>query len=58
MHLMAMVMQATQPIERVKRGFCQNSENVEKAGYAVIQVGDLNSKPESLPYKIFTIEGD
>lgn len=30
---------------------------LKKAGYAVIQVGDLNSKPESLPYKIFTIEG-
>ncbi|KAG5420316.1 ISC1 [Candida metapsilosis] len=30
---------------------------LKKAGHAVIQVGDLNSKPESLPYKIFTIEG-
>lgn len=30
---------------------------LKKAGYAVIQVGDLNSKPESLPYKIFTVEG-
>ncbi|KAI5962896.1 ISC1 [Candida theae] len=30
---------------------------LKKAGFAVIQVGDLNSKPESLPYKIFTIEG-
>ncbi|KAI3405225.2 ISC1 [Candida oxycetoniae] len=29
---------------------------LKKAGYAVIQVGDLNSKPESLPYKIFTVE--
>ncbi|KAI5962621.1 ISC1 [Candida pseudojiufengensis] len=30
---------------------------LKKSGYAVIQVGDLNSKPDSLPYKIFTIEG-
>ncbi|CAK9437300.1 uncharacterized protein LODBEIA_P16780 [Lodderomyces beijingensis] len=30
---------------------------LKKAGYAVMQVGDLNSKPESLPYKIFTVEG-
>ncbi|KAI5957113.1 ISC1 [Candida jiufengensis] len=30
---------------------------LKKAGYAVIQVGDLNSKPDSLPYKIFTVEG-
>lgn len=27
---------------------------LKKAGYAVIQVGDLNSKPGSLPYKLFT----
>lgn len=27
------------------------------AGYAVVQVGDLNSKPGSLPYKLFTVEG-
>lgn len=27
------------------------------AGYAVIQVGDLNSQPDSLPYRIFTQEG-
>lgn len=38
-------------------GFCQIGSNVEKAGYAVIQVGDLNSKPDSLPYKLFTVEG-
>ena len=38
-------------------GFCQIGPNVEKAGYAVIQVGDLNSKPDSLPYKLFTVEG-
>lgn len=30
---------------------------LKKAGYAVIQVGDLNSKPGTLPYKLFTIEG-
>lgn len=30
---------------------------LRKAGYAVIQVGDLNSQPDSLPYKLFTIEG-
>lgn len=30
---------------------------LKKAGYAVIQVGDLNSKPDSLPYKLFTVEG-
>ncbi|ODV80130.1 phospholipase C type enzyme [Suhomyces tanzawaensis NRRL Y-17324] len=30
---------------------------LRRAGYAVIQVGDLNSKPESLPYKLFTVEG-
>lgn len=29
---------------------------LKKAGYAVIQVGDLNSKPGSLPYKLFTVE--
>lgn len=28
-----------------------------RAGYAVVQVGDLNLKPGSLPYKLFTIEG-
>lgn len=27
------------------------------AGFAVIQVGDLNSQPDSLPYRIFTQEG-
>lgn len=26
------------------------------AGYAVVQVGDLNSRPGSLPYKLFTVE--
>lgn len=30
---------------------------LQKAGYAVVQVGDLNSKPGSLPYKLFTTEG-
>lgn len=30
---------------------------LQSAGYAVIQVGDLNSKPGSLPYKLFTQEG-
>ncbi|EGW34089.1 uncharacterized protein SPAPADRAFT_59511 [Spathaspora passalidarum NRRL Y-27907] len=30
---------------------------LKQARYAVIQVGDLNSKPGSLPYKLFTIEG-
>lgn len=29
----------------------------KQAGYAVVQVGDLNSRPGSLPYKLFTIEG-
>lgn len=29
---------------------------LNKAGYHVILVGDLNSKPNSLPYKLFTIE--
>lgn len=29
---------------------------LKKAGYAVIQVGDLNSKPGSLPHRLFTIE--
>ncbi|WPK26230.1 hypothetical protein PUMCH_003579 [Australozyma saopauloensis] len=30
---------------------------LRQGGYAVIQVGDLNSEPESLPYRIFTQEG-
>lgn len=30
---------------------------LRKSGYAVIQVGDLNSKPGSLPYKLFTVDG-
>ncbi|KAM9928777.1 hypothetical protein OXX80_009907 [Metschnikowia pulcherrima] len=30
---------------------------LQRAGYAVVQVGDLNSKPGSLPYKLFTQEG-
>lgn len=30
---------------------------LKQAGYAVIQVGDLNSEPGSLPYRIFTQEG-
>lgn len=28
---------------------------LKRAGYAVALVGDLNSKPDSLPYKLFTI---
>ncbi|PIS50788.1 hypothetical protein CJI97_004322 [Candidozyma auris] len=32
-------------------------KTLKKANYAVIQVGDLNSKPNSLPYKLFTMEG-
>lgn len=31
---------------------------LQDAGYAVIQVGDLNSKPGSLPYRLFTAEGN
>lgn len=30
---------------------------LRKAGYAVVQVGDLNSRPGLLPYKLFTVEG-
>lgn len=30
---------------------------LKRAGYAVVQVGDLNSRPGSLPYKLFTVEG-
>lgn len=30
---------------------------LHRAGYAVVQVGDLNSKPGLLPYKLFTTEG-
>lgn len=30
---------------------------LRKLGYAVIQVGDLNSQPGSLPYRIFTTQG-
>ncbi|OBA23219.1 DNase I-like protein [Metschnikowia bicuspidata var. bicuspidata NRRL YB-4993] len=30
---------------------------LQRAGYAVVQVGDLNSKPGSLPHKLFTQEG-
>lgn len=32
-------------------------KTLKQANYAVIQVGDLNSKPGLLPYKLFTIEG-
>lgn len=32
-------------------------KTLQMAGYAVVQVGDLNSKPGSLPYKLFTLEG-
>lgn len=32
-------------------------KTLQRAGYAVVQVGDLNSKPGSLPYKLFTLEG-
>lgn len=31
---------------------------LKMAGYAVVQVGDLNSRPGSLPHRLFTIEGD
>ncbi|CUM68504.1 uncharacterized protein PRCAT00006230001 [Priceomyces carsonii] len=30
---------------------------LKRSGYAVIQVGDLNSKPGSLPYELFRVEG-
>lgn len=30
---------------------------LHRAGYAVVQVGDLNSRPGLLPYKLFTVEG-
>ncbi|GEQ67993.1 hypothetical protein JCM33374_g1659 [Metschnikowia sp. JCM 33374] len=30
---------------------------LQRAGYAVVQVGDLNSKPGSLPHKLFTQQG-
>lgn len=32
-------------------------KTLKLAGYAVVQIGDLNSRPDSLPYKIFTLEG-
>lgn len=32
-------------------------KTLKMANYAVIQVGDLNSKPGLLPYKLFTMEG-
>lgn len=32
-------------------------KTLKRANYAVIQVGDLNSKPDLLPYKLFTMEG-
>ena len=37
--------------------FAKLVKMLRRGGYAVIQVGDLNSKPNSLPYKLFTIEG-
>ncbi|CAI5755841.1 unnamed protein product [Candida verbasci] len=37
--------------------FTKMVKMLKNAGYAVIQVGDLNSKPDSLPYRLFTIEG-
>lgn len=37
--------------------FAKLVKMLKRGGYAVIQVGDLNSKPNSLPYKLFTIEG-
>ncbi|KAK6456463.1 phospholipase C type enzyme [Scheffersomyces xylosifermentans] len=37
--------------------FAKIVKMLKKSGYAVIQVGDLNSKPGSLPYKLFTVEG-
>jgi sphingomyelin phosphodiesterase 2 len=37
--------------------FAKMVRMLKKAGYAVIQVGDLNSKPGSLPHKLFTVEG-
>lgn len=30
---------------------------LQQAGYAVVQVGDLNSRPGSLPHRLFTAEG-
>lgn len=33
------------------------TKTLKRAGYAVVQVGDLNSKPGSLPYKLLTEEG-
>lgn len=32
-------------------------KTLRKAGYAVVQVGDLNSRPGSLPYRLFTEHG-
>lgn len=37
--------------------FAKVVKMLRKAGYAVVQVGDLNSKPGSLPHRLFTIEG-
>ena len=37
--------------------FAKLVKMLRRSGYAVIQVGDLNSKPGSLPYKLFTVEG-
>lgn len=36
--------------------FVKIVKTLKRAGYAVIQVGDLNSKPGSLPYRLFTVE--
>lgn len=33
------------------------AKTLRAAGHAVMLVGDLNSKPGSLPYKLFTVEG-
>lgn len=37
--------------------FSKLARMLKKAGYAVVQVGDLNSRPGSLPYKLFTVVG-
>lgn len=37
--------------------FAKYVRMLRKAGYAVIQVGDLNSEPGTLPHRLFTTEG-
>lgn len=37
--------------------FAKYVRMLRKAGYAVIQVGDLNSQPGTLPHRLFTVEG-